>query len=358
MQCAWSICALPCRTQVSAAGDDSTQSRCIRRGNLPHTVRRGEAVALKGTLKDFSLIDIFQILGSGKKTGTLHLVNSDNGAEGMVCFYDGRVFFASSNWHREPLGERLVAAGKITSEQLDSALKQQEKEGGPTKGRKLGEILVEAGHLNQKSLQTFVQNQIHDSLFDLFRWDDGQVEFCVGDVPLEEDIGISVSVENVIMEASRRLESWGTIKKKIPALDAVFSMSFVPATKSVEVHLRPAEWKLLCWVDGETDINGILQQAHMDDFQACQILYGLLCSGLIEKADEPVEERLRKLDLRRFDDTPISESAPPPPPPAFTTAEDSDVLEASAEPTSASFKRDRSVDAATLDRLIAVVEEL
>lgn len=314
-------------------------------------------MALKGTLKDFSLMDIFQILGSGKKTGTLHLVDSETSAAGMVCFYEGRVFFASSNWHREPLGERLVASGKITREQLDTGLAQQEEEGGPGGEHKLGEILVEAGHLAPKSLQMFVQNQIHDSLFDLFRWDDGQVEFRVGEVPLEEDIGISVSVENVIMEASRRLESWESIKKKIPSLDAIFAMSLTPATKPMEVHLRPSEWKLLCWVDGETDINGILQRVHMDDFQACQVLYGLLSAGLIEKADEPIEERLRKLDLKKFDDIAVTATTPPPPP-AFTAAEEGESQDAAPVGGTASFHFDRTMDAGTLAHLLAVVEGL
>lgn len=315
-------------------------------------------MALKGTLKDFGLMDIFQILGSGKKTGTLHLVNSETSSEGTVCFYEGRVFFASSNWHREPLGERLVASGKIPHEQLDSALKLQKKEGGPAEGRKLGEILVEGGHLAPKSLQTFVQNQIHDSLFDLFRWEDGAVEFRVGEVPLDQDIGISVSVENVIMEASRRLESWESIKKKIPSLETVFAMSFTPATKSMEVHLRPAEWKLLCWVDGETDINGILGQVHMDDFEACQILYGLLGAGLIETADEPVEERLRKLDLKKFDYVTPTDEPTPPPPPAFVADEDAEDKGSAPDRVAASFKFERSIDIKTLDGLIAVVEGL
>ncbi len=308
-------------------------------------------MALKGSLKDFALMDIFQLLGSGKKTGTLHLINSESSAEGTVCFYEGRVFFASSNWHTEPLGERLVAAGQVTLEQLDAALAQQQKEGGAAEGRKLGEILVEEAGLSTKSLQTFVQNQIHDSLFDLFRWEDGQVEFRVGEVPVDQDIGISVSVENVIMEASRRLESWESIKKKIPSMDTVFAMSFIPSTKQLEIHLKPSEWKLLCWVDGETDINGILHSAHMDDFRACQILYGMLCAGLIEKADEPLEERLRKLDFGMLEETTA-------PLPAALYGDEGEGPDLRPIDPKVRFHFDRQVSPEVLDRLIAVVDGL
>lgn len=313
-------------------------------------------MALKGTLRDFGLMDIFQLLGSGKKTGTLHL--SNDSAEGMVCFYEGRVFFASSTWHREHLGERLVAAGKITHKQLEAALEKQGKAGEPDSGPRLGEILVDAGDLSPKALQSFVQNQIHDSLFDLFRWEDGQVEFRVGDVPMEEDIGISVSVENVIMEASRRLEAWDSIKKKIPSLDTVFSMSFAPVNQSMEIHLRPAEWKLLCQVDGETDINGILATADLDDFQACQILYGMLSAGLIETATESVEERLRKQVLGGLNEASNHELSPPPPP-AVAASETEDSGEVSAEKKGKiGFRRDPDASAEVIDRLIKVVEGL
>jgi len=297
-------------------------------------------------------MDIFQLLGSGKKTGTLHLTNNAASAEGLACFYEGRVFFASSNWHREPLGQRLVENGQITSEQLEAALGQQKKEGGGSEGRKLGEILIEQAGLSTKALQTFVQNQIHDSLFDLFRWEDGQVEFRVGEVPLDQDIGISVSVENVIMEASRRLESWESIRKKIPSLDTIFAMSFIPASKQMEIHLKPSEWKLLCWVDGETDVNGILGSVHMDDFQACQVLYGMLCAGLIEKADEPVEERLRKLELVGMDDVSLI------PPPAMAFQEDDDAHEMRPINPKVRFHMDRQISVEVLDRLIGLVEGL
>lgn len=55
---------------------------------------------------------------------------------------------------RGPLGEALIRAKVITSEQLLQALKLQSREGG-----RLGEILVALGHLTQETLDAFLASQ-------------------------------------------------------------------------------------------------------------------------------------------------------------------------------------------------------
>ncbi len=55
---------------------------------------------------------------------------------------------------RGPLGEALIKARVITSDQLLDALKEQERS-----GRRLGEILVDKGLLNQNTLETFLTSQ-------------------------------------------------------------------------------------------------------------------------------------------------------------------------------------------------------
>ena len=100
-------------------------------------------MALEGNLRDFSISDMFRLLATGRKTGTLHLERSD--AQGKVCFKKGRVFFASSNWHRESLGRRLVKAGVISEKQLRQALGLQKIQKKEKAGRRLGQILVDEG---------------------------------------------------------------------------------------------------------------------------------------------------------------------------------------------------------------------
>ena len=247
----------------------------------------GKHVALEGNLKDFSLADMFRLLASGRKTGTLHLERPD--AEGKVCFKKGRVFFASSNWNRESLGRRLVKAGVISEKQLRQALGLQKIQKKEKAGRRLGQILVDEGYLDSKVLENFIQDQINDTLFDLFRWEDGELRFEPDEECEDEDIGVSVSVENIIMEASRRLELWNKIREKIPGMDTAFTMAPAPGDKSMEIHLRPKEWMLLCYLHGRRTVRELIDMSGYNDFETAKILFGMYSVGLIDKvggADE------------------------------------------------------------------------
>ena len=244
-------------------------------------------MALEGNLKDFSLEDMFRLLASGDKTGTLYMERED--AEGKVCFKKGRVFFASSNWNRESLGRRLVKAGVISEKQLRQALGLQKIQKKEKANRRLGQILVDEGYLDSKVLEDFIQEQINDTLFDLFRWEQGELRFEAQETCEDEDIGISVSVENTIMEASRRLELWTKIRERIPSLETRFIMASAPGDKSMEIHLKPKEWMLLCFLHGGRTVRELTELTGYNDFETAKILYGMFAAGLIEKLASPDE---------------------------------------------------------------------
>ena len=241
-------------------------------------------MALEGSLKDFSLADMFRLLANGSKTGTLYLTCAD--AEGMVCFREGRIFFASSNRNRESLGRRLVKAGVITDKQLKQALGLQKIQKVEKAGRRLGQVLVDEGYLDPKLLESVIQEQITDTLFDLFLWDEGTLRFEADEACQSEDIGVSVSVENVILEASRRLEQWTRIKERVPSMDAAFIMAAGPGEKSIEIHLKPNEWMILCYLHGGRSVRELVDMTGYSDFETARVLFGMYSAGLIEPVDE------------------------------------------------------------------------
>lgn len=251
------------------------------------TTHQEVSVALEGNLKDFSLADMFRLLSSGGKTGTLYLVRPD--AEGKVCFRKGRVYFASSNYNRQSLGKRLVEAGVISEKHLRQALGLQKIQKKEKAARRIGQILVVEGYLEAGALENFIQEQINDTLFDLFRWEEGDVRFEPDDTCDDEDIGISVSVENIIMETSRRLEMWNRIRQKIPSMDTRFVMAAAPGEKSIEIHLKPREWMLMCYLHGGKSVTELSALTGYNDFETAKILYGMSAAGLIEVLGAPDE---------------------------------------------------------------------
>jgi hypothetical protein len=239
---------------------------------------------LEGSLRDFSLPDLFQLLHFGKKNGTLDLVNGEQ--KGYVCFRNGNVFFATHNFKRPPLGQRLIEAGMVTEDQIEEALDLQKT---TRKGERMGNIMVELGYLSRESLEVFVEEQIRDAVFHLLRWTEGEFDFNPNEVFPEEDIGLSMSTGDLILEGSRRLDEWFQIEKKVPSLETVFEMTEVPDRDSGKINLTSEEWLVLYHVDGRSSVRDIIEESKQSALVTCRALFGLVTAGLVRRlSDEEV----------------------------------------------------------------------
>lgn len=229
---------------------------------------------LKGTIEDFTLSDIFRLLSSTKKTGKLEVIRS--AGDGRVFFRDGDVYFAQSSIKREPLGQRLIAAGALTESVLMRALDLNAQTGERT-----GEILLRQASITEEQLIAAVRGQIQDAALDLLRWEVGAFEFESGE-RFSLEIPISVSVDSLIMEASRRLEELEVIKKRLPSNDVIITIAPPPPEGGRDISLTPDEERLLLLVDGHRTVGEILDEANLDEFSGFRTLYGLVSSGLAD----------------------------------------------------------------------------
>jgi len=252
-------------------------------------------MALKGSLKDFSIPDLFQLLNFGKKNGTLNLTRGQ--ARGYICFRNGEVFFATTNWKRQSLGLKLLNAGIVTKAQIDEVLELQKTS---ARGQRLGQLLIRLEYITKEQLEVFVEEQIQDAVFEMLRWTDGDFDFQPGVVFPEEDIGLSISTEELIMEGSRRLDEWNRIEKKIPNLEVVFKMTSMQGREAAQISLTPEEWMVLTHIDGEKTVRQIVELTGMSTLHTCKILYGLIGSGLLQNITPDLEEQEAGLRLEHL----------------------------------------------------------
>ena len=86
-------------------------------------------MALQGTIRDFGLPDIFQLIGLQRKTGILTLINDKDKESVTVTFETGMVVMADSSEQRleDRLGNVLVKQGKLSRERLEEALGVQKQ---------------------------------------------------------------------------------------------------------------------------------------------------------------------------------------------------------------------------------------
>jgi hypothetical protein len=174
-------------------------------------------VALKGTLKDFGIAEILQLIGQQAKSGVLHLSSRDDTIH--IAIADGHLVRAESSGRktRERLGTMLVRAQVIKEEELAYALDAQKRS-----LRRLGDILVELGLVTKQDLREQTQLQTTETVYRLFHWKSGTYEFEPGDVEWDKETVTPLRAESVLMEGFRRVDEWPMVRRKITSTAMTF----------------------------------------------------------------------------------------------------------------------------------------
>src|SRR5256886_6620007 len=262
-------------------------------------------MALEGTLKDFSLADIFQLIGLQRKTGVLTLRAKDDTV--TVTFLDGKVVGADSLSHRleNRLGNVLLRSGVITQDQLNRALEIQKET-----LQRLGFICTHFGIISPGSLKEAIQLQILQIVYRLFRWKDGDYHFSQETtIEYDRDNVTPITAESILMEGARMIDEWPIIEKRIRSYEMVFRKKLtdqeivvVGADEADEVdfdetpmsrrkkpvgsdRIRISEEEKFIYdmVDGTMTVGDIVEVSRLSEFDTNKALYELLTRDLIEE---------------------------------------------------------------------------
>ena len=256
-------------------------------------------MALEGTIKDFGLPDIFQLIGLQRKTGILSLANEKDEETVTVTFENGMVVMADSTGNRleDRLGNVLVKQGKISRERLDDALGVQKQT-----LQRLGHILSSGSVITAKDLRDALQVQVSQIVFRVFRWRDGRYQFDPADsVDYDRENFAPMSADFILMEGIRMVDEWPIIEKKIPSFDMVFRPVVDPTLIEVgatgpddsgeirrgapaasgRIRLSPGEDRVFRRVDGERTVQAIIDATGAAEFEVCRTLFDFLNRNLI-----------------------------------------------------------------------------
>lgn len=257
-------------------------------GPSPETAAQSEKnVSLSGDLSLFPLPDILQLVSIQKRTGCLWIGSEENHAE--VFFGDGRVVFAALE-HKPPedlIGRLLMESSKINAAQLRHALADSEKSGVP-----LGQLLVRGNLITAAELLGVVRIQSQRTVYRALGWKSGRFAFSREPLPSAfAGTGLSLSVDDLILEGVRRIDEWQVISQKLPSLNIILTRLISNADEMGKINLNPSELKVLQLVDGKRDIKAIIRDSGMGDFEVCKILYVLMSTNLLKKVGETERPR-------------------------------------------------------------------
>lgn len=258
-------------------------------------------MALEGTLRDFSLADILQLISLQKKTGLLTLKSPDDAV--TLGFHEGRLVSAESSAKRMDtrLGTLLVKTGCLSPETLGRALEIQ----GQTLQR-LGFILMKYGFCTSDDLRQGLDTQIRKIAYGLFRWRDGDYVFDQQDgIDYDHEFVTPIAVESFLMEGARMVDEWPIIEKVVRSTELVYER--VPLSQPVvpvddedmeelgeasvlqrsksrahePIRISRAEWAVYELVDGQRSVGQILERTFLSDFDGSKAFYDLVSRGLV-----------------------------------------------------------------------------
>jgi len=267
-------------------------------------------MALSGTLKDFALPDIFQLIGMQRKTGLLTL-ESDRETV-TVVFEQGMVVHADSTVRRldDLLGSVLVRQGKIRKDVLEEALSKQK-----VSMQRLGFILVSQGYISRDDLKGALSEQVQQIVFRVFRWKSGRYHFDpAAETDYDRENVQPVSTDHILMEGIRRVDEWPIIEKRIPSLDFVFR-PLIPVRQirveegpkdgggleaalghleggggsgnaTSEVVMGPTELSIYKLLDGSRSISTLMEMTGLSDFDVCRTLFDFIDRNLVAPAGQ------------------------------------------------------------------------
>jgi hypothetical protein len=232
-------------------------------------------MALQGNLQDFSITQLLNLINLAKKSGAL-LVRSSAGS-GRVQFHNGEMVFAQMDEEPHNLSRILFKAKKITDNQMQSL---QERRGNMS-DKELGLLIVNAGNLSQHEIVESLRAHFSNVVRDFFSWDEGQFKFDDTQQLSSDNIPVSISVDNLVIEGSRLVQEADQLKLEIPDLNMALAFAERPGIDLKKFSLSVDEWRVVSYINPKNTIKQIAKASKNNDAQIRRIVFSLLEAGIV-----------------------------------------------------------------------------
>ncbi len=236
-------------------------------------------VVVAGSMSEdgLSLIDFIGFLASGCQSGVLTVADLD--AQRSIYLHDGDVVWASSTAVEDRLGEFLVRRGKITREQLQTAIRHG--------GSPIGQACVDCGFIAAHELWSMVQAQLLDIFDNMLRAETGTWSFArISGAALAES-RIHLSTQGLLMDALRRLDEMKVFRQRISS-QATLVRRGAEVSESADLTARAQETaddeaaSLLRQLPRSATIAELMRLLGRSEYQVTSLVYRLIQQGLVE----------------------------------------------------------------------------
>ncbi|MFN7974482.1 MAG: TonB family protein [Acidobacteriota bacterium] len=237
-------------------------------------------MGMSGNLQTVPLVDLLQWITADSRTGALILQHE---GEKRVYFRRGRVVSFYSSDERDRFGQFLVHTGSITPIVLAKVLEAEQRE-----KKALGAALVDRGELTEDEVKHKLRLHALELCTAIFLWKEGHFEFVNEDIPEGKFVAFAISVDEILLEAHRRIDEWTRIRNVFPVQGMVPKLDPEIALKALtELDPNSIEYMLIEHIDGRRTIHDLYMGVPASEFVLYEALYRLFSQGIITVADKP-----------------------------------------------------------------------
>lgn len=248
---------------------------------------------LQANLKDISATQVLNLVNLAGKTGMLTVfegidtdekdamnnVKQKAGAERCkIAFKAGKLIYAAIGGQEGDLITILNKTGKLTDGQA-KIIRERTKN---SSDKALALLLINANYVTQKDILTSIQQHTLDVVYNMLSWEDGPFRFDDDVMPSGDRILVPIDLENVIIEASRRIGHNKKLLDEIPDLNVALRLPEDPKTVYKGIHLSVEEWRVVSFVNPKNSIKQIAKANNMSDMEIRRVVYGLMMAGLVQ----------------------------------------------------------------------------
>lgn len=259
-------------------------------------------MSLNGSLQDFDLSYIFQIIAQEGKTGKLLLTSPD--AEGYVIFRNGSIISAGTGQKniRSMLLQYLLFVKKYNESELRE-LDLQNK----NSLRNLANAFLQRQLATLDELNYLIQTGLEDITCSLFTWKNGAYSFSVlPNVDHFQITTIAIPSDAVTMEAARREDELKRLRESIQGYKVYIHSDLSTGMIGTGWSVKPEETikkYLYALIDGTSSVDYICQNSFITEFRVFQELSELKdaekITPLPDKLSKSINAALeRKTEMR------------------------------------------------------------
>lgn len=231
-------------------------------------------MALQGNLRDFSVTEVLQLLGSQQKTGALTL--DWNTERAVIYMQEGRIVSTREPGMPadDPLLKFLLKVHRLSDEQRRGLLSLHRES-----SRDLEDLLVNGRYLDAEEIQAFLERQILNDLMGVVRWDNGNYRFDPKKKWPQQPPTVRLSMEGALIEAARRVDEQ---KRFVGVFRDPYELMGVRDLPDPDEPLSEEEKELFGIIDGTHTVAEIAEMAPLSEYEAYEALHRMLEAQWIE----------------------------------------------------------------------------